>query len=91
MPLMLLLLSKAQLVTLILSKRPTWHLHFTLIEILTIVLSRRYYATQQLTEKSDIYSFGVVLLEMICGREPLSHVGPPDTYNLVLWVLYLHS
>ncbi|WOL11965.1 putative LRR receptor-like serine/threonine-protein kinase [Canna indica] len=48
-------------------------------------LDPEYYATQQLTEKSDIYSFGVVLLEMICGREPLSHAGTPDSYNLVLW------
>ncbi|ONK77646.1 uncharacterized protein A4U43_C02F8980 [Asparagus officinalis] len=44
-----------------------------------------YYATHQLTEKSDVYSFGVVLLELICGREPLSHAGNPDSYNLVLW------
>lgn len=49
-------------------------------------LFSRYYATQQLTEKSDVYSFGVVLLELICGREPLSHAGNPDSYNLVLWV-----
>lgn len=46
----------------------------------------RYYSTQQLTEKSDVYSFGVVLLELICGREPLSHSGTPDSFNLVLWV-----
>lgn len=46
----------------------------------------RYYTTQQLTEKSDVYSFGVVLLELICGREPLSHSGTPDSFNLVLWV-----
>lgn len=46
----------------------------------------RYYATQQLTEKSDIFSFGVVLLELICGREPLSRAGAPDSFNLVLWV-----
>ncbi|KAL8150767.1 hypothetical protein V2J09_020575 [Rumex salicifolius] len=45
----------------------------------------RYYTTQQLTEKSDVYSFGVVLLELICGREPLTHSGAPDTFNLVLW------
>ncbi|GMH27922.1 hypothetical protein Nepgr_029765 [Nepenthes gracilis] len=44
-----------------------------------------YYSTQQLTEKSDVYSFGVVLLELICGREPLTRSGTPDTFNLVLW------
>ncbi|KAF8402093.1 hypothetical protein HHK36_013045 [Tetracentron sinense] len=48
-------------------------------------LDPEYYSTRQLTEKSDVYSFGVVLLELICGREPLSHVGTPDSYNLVLW------
>ncbi|KAM0944159.1 putative protein kinase RLK-Pelle-LRR-I-1 family [Dioscorea sansibarensis] len=48
-------------------------------------LDPEYYSTQQLTERSDVYSFGIVLLELICGREPLSHAGSPDTYNLVLW------
>ncbi|MBA0790998.1 hypothetical protein Gohar_015606 [Gossypium harknessii] len=49
-------------------------------------LDPEYYSTQQLTEKSDVYSFGVVLLELICGREPLTHSGTPDSFNLVLWV-----
>ncbi|MQL97369.1 hypothetical protein Taro_030058 [Colocasia esculenta] len=52
-------------------------------------LDPEYYATRQLTEKSDVYSFGVVLLELICGREPLCHSGCPDSYNLVLWVIFL--
>ncbi|XP_021678166.2 probable LRR receptor-like serine/threonine-protein kinase At5g48740 isoform X2 [Hevea brasiliensis] len=48
-------------------------------------LDPEYYSTQQLTEKSDVYGFGVVLLELICGREPLRHSGTPDSFNLVLW------
>ncbi|XP_022758647.1 probable LRR receptor-like serine/threonine-protein kinase At5g48740 isoform X2 [Durio zibethinus] len=48
-------------------------------------LDPEYYSTLQLTEKSDVYSFGVVLLELICGREPLTHSGTPDSFNLVLW------
>ncbi|GAV70692.1 Pkinase domain-containing protein/Malectin_like domain-containing protein/LRR_8 domain-containing protein [Cephalotus follicularis] len=57
----------------------------TLVKGTAGYLDPEYYSTQQLTEKSDIYSFGVVLLELICGREPLSHSGTPDTFNLVLW------
>ncbi|XP_057534815.1 probable LRR receptor-like serine/threonine-protein kinase At5g48740 [Amaranthus tricolor] len=49
-------------------------------------LDPEYYSTLQLTEKSDIYSFGVVLLELICGREPFTRQsGAPDSFNLVLW------
>ncbi|CAM0913376.1 unnamed protein product [Alopecurus aequalis] len=34
-------------------------------------LDPEYYMTQQLTEKSDVYGFGVLLLEVITARKPL--------------------
>ncbi|CAK9871388.1 unnamed protein product [Sphagnum jensenii] len=49
-------------------------------------LDPEYFDTQQLTEKSDVFSFGVVLLEILCGREPLSSNYPPEAYNLLAWV-----
>lgn len=35
--------------------------------------------------KSDIYSFGVVLLEIICGRRAIDKNKPSGEHNLVEW------
>eukprot|EP00249_Psilotum_nudum_P024644 c29248_g1_i1 orf=2870-5629(+) len=48
-------------------------------------LDPEYYSTQQLTVKSDVFSFGVVLLEIICGREPLNIHRPRPEWSLVEW------
>ncbi|RRT47275.1 hypothetical protein B296_00039122 [Ensete ventricosum] len=46
----------------------------------------RYYVSQQLTEKSDIYSFGVILLELISGQEPISSESfGLNCRNIVAW------
>ncbi|XP_030940287.1 probable leucine-rich repeat receptor-like protein kinase At5g49770 [Quercus lobata] len=34
-------------------------------------LDPKYYMTQQLTEKSDVYSYGVVMLELVTARMPI--------------------
>uniref|UniRef100_A0A5B6ZQ21 non-specific serine/threonine protein kinase n=1 Tax=Davidia involucrata TaxID=16924 RepID=A0A5B6ZQ21_DAVIN len=36
-------------------------------------LDPEYYMTQQLTEKSDVYSYGVLLLELITARSPIEN------------------
>lgn len=45
-----------------------------------------YAMTGQLTFKSDIYSFGVVLLELITGRKAIDNTRSAAEQNLVAWV-----
>ncbi|KAF2296068.1 hypothetical protein GH714_035974 [Hevea brasiliensis] len=44
-----------------------------------------YMATGHLTKKSDIYSFGVVLLEILSGRRAIDKSKPSREENLVDW------
>lgn len=42
------------------------------------------------TEKTDVFSYGVVVLEVACGRRPIEKEGE-NMVNLVDWVWRLHS
>ncbi|KAK1428773.1 hypothetical protein QVD17_17613 [Tagetes erecta] len=44
-----------------------------------------YAMTGQLTFKSDIYSFGVMLLELITGRKAIDNTKSREEQNLVAW------
>ena len=37
----------------------------------------------KITEKADIYSFGIVMIEIICGRENLDESEPEDSIHLI--------
>jgi serine/threonine protein kinase len=45
------------------------------------------YATQgQLSEKVDVYSFGVLVLEIVTGRKNIDSSLPPDEIYILAWV-----
>ncbi|XP_058069700.1 wall-associated receptor kinase 3-like isoform X2 [Magnolia sinica] len=50
-------------------------------------LDPEYFKTGKLTEKSDVYSFRVVLLELLSGRKPVQHQQTRDYSSLVLHFL----
>lgn len=45
-----------------------------------------YANTGLLNEKSDIYSFGVLVLEAVTGRDPVDYGHPVNEVNLVEWL-----
>ncbi|XP_068645744.1 calmodulin-binding receptor-like cytoplasmic kinase 2 [Aristolochia californica] len=46
-----------------------------------------YLRTYQLTEKSDIYSFGVLLVELISGRRPIEPKKQANEFVTVRWAM----
>lgn len=49
-------------------------------------MAPEYASSGKLTDRSDVFSFGVVLLELVTGRKPVDATRPLGDESLVEWV-----
>ncbi|XP_059665162.1 receptor-like protein kinase FERONIA [Cornus florida] len=48
-------------------------------------LDPKYFMTRRLTKKSDVYAFGVVLFEVLCGRRAVDLTLADEQHSLAIW------
>lgn len=49
-------------------------------------MAPEYFMYGKVSDKIDVYAFGVVLLELLSGRKPISVDYPKGQQSLVMWV-----
>ena len=54
-------------------------------------LAPEYAMWGHLTEKTDVFAFGVVALEVVAGRPNSDPTLGPDKIYLLEWVLHIHN
>ncbi|KAG2716160.1 hypothetical protein I3760_03G110900 [Carya illinoinensis] len=48
-------------------------------------LAPEYFMQGKVSDKVDVFAFGVVLLELLSGRKPINSTHPKDQESLVMW------
>lgn len=49
-------------------------------------MAPEYFMYGKVNDKIDVYAFGVVLLELLSGRKPISGDYPKGQESIVMWV-----
>jgi len=52
-------------------------------------LAPEYFMHGKVSDKVDVFAFGVVLLELLSGRMPINSEHPKGQESLVMWVGFL--
>lgn len=67
------------------------HLCPYFLNLMDRYLAPEYFLHGKVSDKTDVYAFGVVLLELISGQKPIEAKRGPGEENLVSWVGYWSS
>lgn len=69
------------------AKRASTSSHITCTDVAGTFgyLAPEYFMYGKVTDKIDVYAFGVVLLELLSGRKPISSELPKGEESLVMW------
>lgn len=71
------------------SKKNDFLIYRVFVKLNCRYLAPEYFQHGKVSDKTDIYAFGIVLLELLTGRKPIEGSRGPGEENLVLWVGHL--